>query len=92
MACRKPLLFYDSGVALIDSRKGVTDRIVTLLGEPGELAGPAGRTAGRTVASGDRPPAAELYLHGGLGEEERYRAFAARFDLHFGGILEEEDG
>ncbi|MEE9308616.1 MAG: hypothetical protein V3V57_13925 [Spirochaetia bacterium] len=67
MACRKPLLFYDSGVALIDSRKGVTDRIVTL------LAGPAGRTAGRTVASGDRPPAAELYLH-------------------FGGILEEEDG
>jgi len=82
MACRKPLLFYDSGVALIDSREGVTDRIVTLL---------AG-TAGRTVASGDRPPAAELYLHGGLGEEERYRAFAARFDLHFGGILEEEDG
>ncbi|MEE8590652.1 MAG: hypothetical protein V3T35_04945, partial [Spirochaetia bacterium] len=79
MACRKPLLFYDSGVALIDSRKGVTDRIVTLLGE---LAG----LAGRTVASEDRPPAAELYLHGGLGEEERYRAFAARFDLHFGGI------
>ncbi len=69
MACRKPLLFYDSGVALIDSREGVTDRIVTLLGEPGELAG----LAGRTVASGDRPPAAELYLH-------------------FGGILEEEDG
>lgn len=66
MACRKPLLFYDSGVALIDSRKGVTDRIVTL------LAGLAG-LAGRTVASGDRPPAAELYLH-------------------FGGILEEEDG
>ncbi len=88
MACRKPLLFYDSGVALIDSREGVTDRIVTLLGELAELAG----LAGRTVASGDRPPAAELYLHGGLGEEERYRAFAARFDLHFGGILEEEDG
>jgi len=64
MACRKPLLFYDSGVALIDSRKGVTDRIVTLLGEPGEI-------AGRTVASGDRPPAAELYLHcGGILEEE----------------------
>jgi len=66
-------------VALIDSRGGVTNRIVTLL-------------AGRTVASGDCPPAAELYLHGGLGEEERYRAFAARFDLHYGGILEGEDG
>jgi hypothetical protein len=32
-----------------------------------------------------------LYLHGGHGEEERYRAFAARFDLHYRGILEGEE-
>ncbi len=68
-----------NSVALIDSREGVTKRIVTLL-------------AGASVAGGDCPPAAELYLHGGLGEEKRYRAFSSRFDLHYGGILEGEDG
>ena len=66
-------------VALIDSREGVTNRIVTLL-------------AGRTVNRGDCSPTAELYLHGGRGEEERYRAFAERFDLRYAGILEGEDG
>jgi glutamate racemase len=66
-------------VALIDSREGVSNRIVSLL-------------AGRAGEKVDRPPAARLYLHGGQGEEERYRAFAARFDLHYGGILEGEDG
>ncbi len=65
-------------VALIDSREGVTNRIVTLL-------------AGRTAERGDCPPEAELYLRGGQGDEERYRIFAERFDLHYGGILEEED-
>jgi glutamate racemase len=66
-------------VALIDSREGVTNRIVTLL-------------AGRTVKSRNCPPAAELHLHGGQGEEERYRVFAARFDLHYRGILGGEEG
>jgi glutamate racemase len=65
-------------VAVIDSREGVTNRILTLLEE-------------RAVERGDCPPAAELYLHGGQGEEERYRAFAARFELHYGGIVEGEN-
>jgi len=66
-------------VALIDSREGVSERIVTLL-------------AGANVTGGDLPPEAELYLRGGPEEEERYRAFAARFDLRYGGILKGEDG
>ena len=65
-------------VALIDSREGVTRRIVSLLVD--ESAGTGhGQTATR----------AQLYLHGGVEEEQRYRAFAEHFDLCYCGQLEE---
>jgi glutamate racemase len=65
-------------VALIDSREGVTRRIVSLLaaedGSPKYLRPTEG---------------AELYLRGGVEDAERYRAFARHFDLSYRGQLEE---
>lgn len=71
-------------VALIDSREGVTRRILSLLAAEG-------------VESTDPPPVqpaepeelAELFLHGGAQEQERYRAFARHFGLRYRGLLEE---
>jgi glutamate racemase len=60
-------------VTLIDSREGVTRRIVSL------LSGGGPESAGR----------AKLYLHGGAGEAERYRAFSRHFGLRYCGLLEE---
>ncbi len=73
-------------VALIDSREGVTRRIVSLL-------------AGGGVESADAPPVqsaepedlAELFLHGGAQEQERYRVFARHFGLRYRGLLEESN-
>jgi glutamate racemase len=62
-------------VALVDSREGVTRRIVSL------LAGGDGAAA--------KTGAAELYLHGGLEDADRYRAFARHFGLSYRGRLEE---
>ena len=67
------------GVKLIDSREGVANRIVSLLSGDGALRGP-GRAS--------RSCRAELYLKGGAGEQERYRAFARHFGLRFCGSLE----
>jgi glutamate racemase len=61
--------------ALIDSREGVTNRIVSLL-EAGTM-------------ESEKTGTAELYLRGGTGEEQRYRAFAERFDLRYCGRLQE---
>jgi len=71
-------------VALIDSREGVTKRVVSLL-------------AGEGVESAEPPPTqsaepedlAELFLHGGAQEGERYRGFARHFGLRYRGLLEE---
>jgi glutamate racemase len=68
-------------VALIDSREGVTRRIVSL------LAGDVGEALDREGAPGRA--GAELYLHGGTEEAERYRAFARHFGLDYRGLLEE---
>jgi glutamate racemase len=97
-------------VALIDSREGVTRRIVSLLAggsaEPADR-GDAHRAPEGSVESGSAetrpdptegaPPArlaqlakrAELYLHGGEEEQERYRAFARHFGLRYCGLLED---
>lgn len=92
------------GTMLVDSREGVTNRIVSLLeqqppGEGGmarEAAGgkDADRTGrGRESGEADRRAGpvfpAELYLHGGRADVERYRLFARTFDLRFCGFLEE---
>jgi glutamate racemase len=61
-------------VALIDSREGVTRRIVSLL------------TDGGTAANTE---AAELYLHGGTDEADRYRAFARHFGLSYRGQVDQ---
>jgi glutamate racemase len=68
-------------IALIDSREGVTRRIVSLLG-------------GVPVMAAEESPEAlsELYLRGGAGEQDRYRAFARHFGLLFRGVLEETGG
>lgn len=86
-------------VALIDSREGVTRRIVTLLAGgsgrngysgPGGHAGPLPTRTSRDAAADPLPgQRAELYLHGGVGEQERYHAFARHFDLRYCGLLEE---
>lgn len=78
-------------VALIDSREGVTRRIVSLLAGGGVE---PGSTETAQEAAGFEPPSqlakrAELYLHGGAEEQERYRAFARHFDLCYCGLLEE---
>jgi glutamate racemase len=81
-------------VALIDSREGVTRRIVSLLAggsaEPGSAETRPCPPEGARLA----PPAklakrAELYLHGGVEEQERYRAFARHFGLRYCGLLED---
>jgi glutamate racemase len=74
-------------VALIDSREGVTRRIVSLLAE---VDGPQPQLPGM-VKAGCAAPAerAELYLRGGAEEAERYRAFARHFGLSYRGQLEE---
>jgi glutamate racemase len=64
-------------IVLIDSREGVTRRIVSLL---------AGRA--ETAVSAEPAARSELYLHGGEQEEERYRAFAELFALTYCGQLE----
>jgi glutamate racemase len=64
------------GTALIDSREGVVNRIAALLREV-----PAVRREGAAAGG-------ELYLHGGAAEEGRYRLFAGRFGLSYGGRLE----
>jgi glutamate racemase len=67
-------------VVLIDSREGVTRRIVSLL---------SGGDAESAAATASR---AQLYLHGGAGEAERYQAFARHFGLRYSGILEDGSG
>jgi glutamate racemase len=79
-------------VALIDSREGVTNRIVSLV-EARAVQAPARGAAPaqgkRQVGARELPAAAELYLRGGGGEEQRYRAFAERFGLRYCGRIEE---
>jgi glutamate racemase len=70
-------------VALIDSREGVTRRIVSLLSE-GEV-GPGDAWQGHRGGTGD------LYIHGGAEDQERYRAFAAHFALSYCGLLEDRN-
>jgi glutamate racemase len=93
-------------VTLIDSREGVTRRIVTLLAGGSGTRGPGDRLSGSSGPGGHAGPLpartsrdaeegplpgqrAELYLHGGAWEQERYRAFARHFDLRYRGLLEE---
>jgi glutamate racemase len=90
-------------VALIDSREGVTRRIVSLLADtsdhPGDWPKPGREASGgiETEPNGikhDGPGVeptgrqAELYLHGGAEEQDRYRAFARHFGLSYCGLLE----
>jgi glutamate racemase len=78
-------------VALIDSREGVTRRIVSLLAG-GNAVAEALRNPGPEAAGRRDPgsgPQGELYLHGGAGDLERYRAFARHFSLRYCGLLEE---
>ncbi|UCF98621.1 MAG: glutamate racemase [Spirochaetaceae bacterium] len=80
------------GIALIDSREGVTNRVLSLLADRIVESGStdAGSIeAGSTEAGSPSPGYAELYLNGGIGEEKRYRAFADVFDLQYRGPLEE---
>jgi glutamate racemase len=71
-------------VSVVDSREGVTNRIVSMLEH-----GRAGGGKGREHTDGP-VGTAELYLHGGTGEEERYRSFARAFSVQFSGFLEEK--
>jgi glutamate racemase len=88
------------GTMLVDSREGVTNRIVSLLEQQRpdksgvECRKDADRTGrGRESGEADRRAGpvfpAELYLHGGRADVERYRLFARTFDLRFCGFLEE---
>ena len=57
---------------------------------PGGHAGPLPARTSRDAEEGPLPgQRAELYLHGGAWEQERYRAFARHFDLRYRGLLEE---
>ena len=96
-------------VALIDSREGVTRRIVSLLtGEQGSSDSPQAeqadplcpvpstggqrrRESSRTGKTGSAANAvgSELFLHGGVDEADRYRAFAQHFSLSYRGQLDE---
>ena len=71
-------------VVLIDSRDGVTRRIVSLLAGGAPAAQPAQPAQPAQLAQ-----LAKLYLRGGAGEQERYRAFARHFGLRYCGLLEE---
>jgi glutamate racemase len=73
-----------NGISIIDSREGVTKRIVALLAQYG-MAPDYGATLGDPGPSGS----GELFLNGGSGEEGRYRAYAEHFGLGFCGTLEE---
>jgi glutamate racemase len=68
-------------VALIDSREGVARRIVSLVSEQ---AVPSGR-----IHPHRKQPRAGLYLHGGVEDQDRYRAFARHFGLDFRGLMED---
>jgi glutamate racemase len=74
-------------VALIDSREGVTRRIVSLLAGGGVE--PAGAPPVQSAEAAQPAGLAELYLRGGAQEQERYRAFARHFGLRYCGLLEE---
>jgi len=62
---------------LIDSLAGVTNRVVDVLRGGALRSGPA-----------PGPGGAELYLHGGEQDQERYRQFARAFGLDFRGRIE----
>jgi glutamate racemase len=66
-------------VRLIDSRDGVTRRVLSVL---------EGRQLLASAAGGAGGGRAVLYLHGGSGELERYRAFARAFELELAGGLD----
>jgi glutamate racemase len=70
-------------VALIDSREGVTRRIVSLLSDMEAGSGDA--------SQGQRGGAGDLYLHGGAEDQARYRAFAGHFTLSYCGLLEDQN-
>jgi len=65
-------------VKLIDSREGVTRRVVSLLEQAGRLSPAFPRGSAR------------LFLHGGAADRRRYAAFAAAFGLEMGGELCDE--
>jgi len=79
-------------VALIDSREGVTRRILSLLegGKPGQKAAGTSQDAAGEAQPGGLAKRSELYLHGGAEEQERYRAFARHFGLRYCGLLEDQ--
>lgn len=66
------------GVRLIDSREGVARRVASLVEQ------------GRLFAPADEPGSAMLYLHGGVADRERYRAFARAYGLELAGELDPE--
>jgi glutamate racemase len=75
------VLVGPEGIRIIDSRAGVTRQVERLLGAPTE----------RAASAADPEPAApagSFYVTGLLPIEERYRLFAERFGLAFGGVLE----
>ncbi len=89
------------GTVLVDSREGVTNRVVSVLEQQrpeksgmdrGRTGGKDGDRVGRDCESGGGRGGpvlpAELYLHGGRADAERYRLFARAFDLRFCGFLE----
>ena len=74
------------GIDLIDSREGVTNRVISLR-NGGSAGSDASFGNGRPFVSAR--PEAELFLHGGGEDEERYRRFARIFDLRYRGQMEE---
>ena len=65
------------GVQLIDSREGVSRRVLSVLEHRGSLAA-------------DSRGRARLFLHGGEADRQRYLAFARAFGLEYCGHLDEE--
>jgi glutamate racemase len=69
------------GIAVVDSREGVARQVARLAG--------AGSTDGGPWASAAQGcPPGLFYVTGREPVEPRYRAFAARFGLSWGGILQ----
>jgi glutamate racemase len=65
------------GVRLIDSREGVSRRVLSVLERSGLLAA-------------DSRGGSRLFLHGGEADRQRYRVFSRAFGLAFCGQLDEE--